>query len=122
MILDPIVAAIANAIEGISKGCTNAVVYAGNGTGNMVRPQTEKGGDMGARATDRVFEGTLQAVPKVVKSVCKVNGAIYDCALAGIKKVFTPPFMYLKGKAEYLGGKVAGEAGKGYNLVKGGAS
>lgn len=117
MILNPIVDAIVHAIEGISKGVTNSVVYGGNGVGNMSRTQGEKAGDAGARGTDRVFEGTLQAVPKVVKSAATTTGVVYDSVLAGIKKVFKEPISFVKSKAMWAAGKVKSVATKAASKV-----
>ena len=80
--------AVVNAIVGISKGVTDSVTTMGNGIGDMARGQGEKYGDTGARGTNRVFEGTLEAIPKVAQAGATTTGVVYDNTIAGIKKVF----------------------------------
>ena len=83
-------------IEKTGKGMTNGITFMGNGVLDMARHHTEKGADGAARGTNRVFEATLGAAPKVVRSASATCGQVYEALIAAIKKVLHTPILWAK--------------------------
>ena len=110
-IINPIVDAFVKVFVDISKGVTNAVNIPINGISDMNRDQIENYGDSGVRATDRVWIGLNEAIPRLAKCLKESGDVAWESAVAGANKVAGGPIAYIKDSVK-----------QAYDIVKNGAT